>query len=189
MVPPGITNPREKTWPSVKKSATPHPSHRPLRPQRPSLACRPGLIPHSSPTGSRADGQVTPPWRRPNAVRTRRAPRTHPGNRCCGPRRLRHGGRRSARSRAARGGQRAPGPRRPVLDALRSSAINGEGRTHIRPSPARNIAFYDEKRYHFSVRKRIYTLRGVAQLASAPALGAGGRRFESSHPDQYAGIV
>ena len=26
--------------------------------------------------------------------------------------------------------------------------------------------------------------RGVAQLASAPALGAGGRRFESFHPDQ-----
>jgi hypothetical protein len=26
--------------------------------------------------------------------------------------------------------------------------------------------------------------RGVAQLASAPALGAGGRKFESSHPDQ-----
>ena len=26
--------------------------------------------------------------------------------------------------------------------------------------------------------------RGVAQLASAPRLGRGGRRFESSHPDQ-----
>jgi hypothetical protein len=26
--------------------------------------------------------------------------------------------------------------------------------------------------------------RGVAQSGSAPALGAGGRRFESSHPDQ-----
>ena len=25
--------------------------------------------------------------------------------------------------------------------------------------------------------------RGVAQLASAPRLGRGGRRFESSHPD------
>lgn len=32
----------------------------------------------------------------------------------------------------------------------------------------------------------IYTaqiLRGVAQLGRAPALGAGGRRFESCHPD------
>src|SRR5690606_7768693 len=27
--------------------------------------------------------------------------------------------------------------------------------------------------------------RGVAQPGSAPALGAGGRRFESSRPDQY----
>ena len=26
--------------------------------------------------------------------------------------------------------------------------------------------------------------RGVAQFGSAPALGAGGQRFESSHPDQ-----
>ncbi len=28
-----------------------------------------------------------------------------------------------------------------------------------------------------------FTLRGVAQLASAPGLGPGGRRFESFHPD------
>jgi hypothetical protein len=27
-------------------------------------------------------------------------------------------------------------------------------------------------------------VRGVAQLASAPRLGRGGRRFESFHPDQ-----
>ena len=27
-------------------------------------------------------------------------------------------------------------------------------------------------------------LRGVAQSGSAPALGAGSRRFKSSHPDQ-----
>ena len=27
--------------------------------------------------------------------------------------------------------------------------------------------------------------RGVAQLASVPALGAGGRQFESDHPDPY----
>ncbi len=31
------------------------------------------------------------------------------------------------------------------------------------------------------------TPRGVAQLASAPRLGRGGRRFESAHPDQAAG--
>src|SRR5512142_613947 len=36
-----------------------------------------------------------------------------------------------------------------------------------------------------SLRRRIIlTLpRGVAQLASAPRLGRGGRRFESAHPD------
>jgi hypothetical protein len=28
-----------------------------------------------------------------------------------------------------------------------------------------------------------HTPRGVAQLASAPRLGRGGRRFESAHPD------
>ena len=28
------------------------------------------------------------------------------------------------------------------------------------------------------------TLRGVAQLASAPRSGRGGRKFESSHPDK-----
>ena len=32
-------------------------------------------------------------------------------------------------------------------------------------------------------------LRGVAQLARAPALGAGGRWFESSHPDHQASLV
>lgn len=31
--------------------------------------------------------------------------------------------------------------------------------------------------------------RGVAQLASAPRLGRGGRRFESSHPDHIIGEV
>ena len=30
------------------------------------------------------------------------------------------------------------------------------------------------------------TLRGVAQLASAPRSGRGGRKFESSHPDQFS---
>ncbi len=29
----------------------------------------------------------------------------------------------------------------------------------------------------------LHIYRGVAQLASAPRLGRGGRRFESSHPD------
>ena len=29
------------------------------------------------------------------------------------------------------------------------------------------------------------TLRGVAQLASAPRSGRGGRKFESSHPDIF----
>jgi hypothetical protein len=38
-------------------------------------------------------------------------------------------------------------------------------------------------------RRREYShapgmFRGVAQLASAPRLGRGGRRFKSSHPDQ-----
>ncbi len=31
--------------------------------------------------------------------------------------------------------------------------------------------------------------RAVAQLGSAPALGAGGRRFESGRPDQSAAVV
>ena len=31
--------------------------------------------------------------------------------------------------------------------------------------------------------------RAVAQLGSAPALGAGGRRFESGRPDQCAAVV
>ena len=31
--------------------------------------------------------------------------------------------------------------------------------------------------------------RGVAQLASAPALGAGGPQFESAHPDQEKEII
>ena len=31
--------------------------------------------------------------------------------------------------------------------------------------------------------------RGVAQMASAPALGAGGRRFKSCHPDLYKTIL
>ena len=30
--------------------------------------------------------------------------------------------------------------------------------------------------------------RDVAQSGSAPALGAGGRRFKSAHPDQYLGF-
>ena len=34
------------------------------------------------------------------------------------------------------------------------------------------------------VTDRLRGLRNVAQLGSAPALGAGGRRFESSHSDQ-----
>ena len=34
------------------------------------------------------------------------------------------------------------------------------------------------------VTDRLSALRNVAQLGSAPALGAGGRRFESSHSDQ-----
>ena len=34
------------------------------------------------------------------------------------------------------------------------------------------------------VTDRLEGLRNVAQLGSAPALGAGGRRFESSHSDQ-----
>jgi len=32
---------------------------------------------------------------------------------------------------------------------------------------------------------RYFIFRGVAQSGSAPALGAGCRRFESSHPDQF----
>jgi hypothetical protein len=32
-------------------------------------------------------------------------------------------------------------------------------------------------------------LRDVAQLGSAPALGAGCRRFESCHPDSYVKVV
>ncbi len=35
------------------------------------------------------------------------------------------------------------------------------------------------------VATRANSLRGVAQSGSARALGAWGRRFESSHPDQY----
>ena len=31
--------------------------------------------------------------------------------------------------------------------------------------------------------------RDVAQFGSAPALGAGCRRFESCHPDHFAGVV
>ena len=31
-------------------------------------------------------------------------------------------------------------------------------------------------------------VRGVAQLASAPRLGRGGRRFESFHPDQIKNV-
>jgi hypothetical protein len=31
--------------------------------------------------------------------------------------------------------------------------------------------------------------RGVAQLGSAPALGAGGRRFESARPDQMSAEI
>jgi hypothetical protein len=41
---------------------------------------------------------------------------------------------------------------------------------------------------HFSERSRsahILHLRGVAQLVSAPALGAGGPKFESWYPDLY----
>ena len=33
-----------------------------------------------------------------------------------------------------------------------------------------------------------HTLRGVAQLASAPRSGRGGRKFESSHPDQFPSL-
>jgi hypothetical protein len=35
-----------------------------------------------------------------------------------------------------------------------------------------------------AVKSRVFTGRGVAQPGSAPALGAGGRRFESCRPDQ-----
>ena len=39
-----------------------------------------------------------------------------------------------------------------------------------------------------TVRSRGFRSRGVAQPGSAPALGAGGRWFESSRPDHFSGI-
>jgi hypothetical protein len=38
------------------------------------------------------------------------------------------------------------------------------------------------------INKRVIFRRGVAQPGSAPALGAGGRRFKSSRPDQFFGV-
>ena len=38
-------------------------------------------------------------------------------------------------------------------------------------------------------RKNICTIGVWLSLARAPALGAGGRRFESCHPDLSAGVV
>jgi hypothetical protein len=35
------------------------------------------------------------------------------------------------------------------------------------------------------VSKKFHDDRGVAQPGSAPALGAGGRRFDSSRPDKF----
>ena len=44
------------------------------------------------------------------------------------------------------------------------------------PNPKKSISVVEIWKYFES-------FRGVAQLASAPALGAGGRRFESGHPE------
>ena len=60
----------------------------------------------------------------------------------------------------------------------------------ISPSPEPLIEVGDEKFYRMYCRtkkKCIFAaskVRGVAQLASALAWGARGRKFESSHPDQ-----
>ncbi len=37
---------------------------------------------------------------------------------------------------------------------------------------------------HQKRKSSLYKIRGVAQLASVPAWGAGGRPFESDHPDE-----
>lgn len=43
---------------------------------------------------------------------------------------------------------------------------------------------YTDKQLFNSLRLKLKELRGVAQLASASALGAEGRRFKSDHPDK-----
>ncbi len=42
--------------------------------------------------------------------------------------------------------------------------------------------FYSKNSFYLCTAKE-KKIRGMAQLASAPALGAGGRRFESCYPD------
>ncbi len=52
------------------------------------------------------------------------------------------------------------------------------------------VAFAHKGRYVVRFRYTFYLPRGVAQLGSASALGAEGRWFESSRPDQgLAGVV
>ena len=46
----------------------------------------------------------------------------------------------------------------------------------------------EDKRIFVMINKKVYfcrLIRGVAQLASVLAWGASGRKFESSHPDNF----
>lgn len=42
---------------------------------------------------------------------------------------------------------------------------------------------FSNKQLFLELEQRLEKLRGVAQMASAPVLGTGGRRFKSDHPD------
>lgn len=54
----------------------------------------------------------------------------------------------------------------------------------------KNNYFFDKlkKDITFAIPLQKETYRGVAQLASAPALGAGGPPFESEYPDKKGAI-
>ena len=54
-------------------------------------------------------------------------------------------------------------------------------------SPDRNTSIEAELGSGRRIAGAIDTARGVAQLGSASALGAEGRRFKSCHPDQATG--
>ncbi len=78
------------------------------------------------------------------------------------------------------------GSRSSWMDEARAPGLAGRGACAWRPSCARRTAAVGggpcERR--MNARARTVVVRGVAQPGSAPALGAGGRWFESSLPDQ-----
>ena len=100
----------------------------------------------------------------------------------------------SSASRATRPGRSRPGERGEPGRTGPTVGLPGAADGRLRPGacvPVRVTAAPEEpapwptgERPPVRRRPRLDLPRGVAQLGSAPALGAGGRRFKSCHPDR-----